>query len=75
VVTSNLSVARVQVAIKDVFDIQEYRCRRHLEEHDQLNNIALQFLPHSKQATIFFTKISRLMMFAKIRNVLAALNV
>ena len=46
---------------KDIFDIQEYSCRRYLEERDQLNNIALQFLPHSKQAsTIFFTKISRL---------------
>jgi len=65
----------VQVAIKDIFDIQEYRCRRYLEDHDQLNNITLQFLPHSKQAKIFFTKISWLMKFAKTRNVLAALNI
>jgi len=60
--------------MKDIRDIQEYRCRRYLEEQVQLNNIALQFVPHSKQATIYVTKISRSMMFAKIRNVLAALN-
>ena len=74
-VTSNLSAARVHVVIKDIFDIQEYRFRRCLEEYGQLNNKALQFLPHSKQATIYVTKIGRLVMFAKIRNVLAALNV
>lgn len=68
VITSYLSVVRVQVVIKYIFDIQEYRCSRYLEQHDQRNSIALQFLPHSKQATIFVAKISRLMMFAKIRN-------
>ena len=74
VVTPNLSVARVQVVIEDIYDIQEYRCRRYLAEQGQLNNITLQFLPHSKQTTIYFTKISWLIMFAKIRNVLAVLN-
>jgi hypothetical protein len=65
-VTSNhtCTVARVPVVIKDIFDFQEYCDLRYLEEHDQVNNIALQFLPNSKQSTIFVTKISPLMMFA-----------
>jgi penicillin-binding protein-related factor A (putative recombinase) len=75
--TSNhtFTVARVQVVIKDIFDIQEYRGLQYLEEHDQVNNVAFQFLLNSKQSTIFVTKISRLIKFtAKERNVMAALS-
>ena len=52
-----------------IFDIQEYHSLRYLEEHDQLNDIALHILPHRKRVTIFVTKISSLKMFAKMRNV------